>query len=348
MKNQIFQDDNRLTHKQRITKALCLGIPILVLVLATSFLILRLFGISASSTTLGSAAALSATSAIADDTAEESAVCAYNDDNALICAPADAESNRDAIPEGYIICIKDAVGNITCTDGHGNLIPADCTISGSGDIDCIRKDDGKTIENILTCTPVDAKTLSCTRKDGSIVEIILNKDIIVEVEKEIIKEVEKEVIVEKEIIVEKSAPSLTARHQTPTEVTNGNVTLTLTFNKEVKLPDGWAYGTSKKEIRRTITANTNATLNVSDLAGNTGQTSISITNIDKTPPTCTSEVAGGGAAFTYTITCNESISIPGWGKIIDTKYAQFFTTSQHSKTVQATDSAGNTTTITLN
>ncbi|MFV0485484.1 MAG: hypothetical protein ACK5MU_04660 [Candidatus Saccharimonadales bacterium] len=340
------QEDTQSTFKRRSKKLICIGIPILVLAIASTFLTLRLFNISVHETTLQNVSAAGFTSADTADGAIETAVCAYNDKNALVCAPADAESGSNAIPEGYIICIKDTSGTITCTDGNGNVIPATCTTSASGTLSCVREN-GELIENILTCTPADAKNLSCIREDGKTVEIIIDKEIIIEVEKEVIKEVEKEVIVEKEIIVDKTSPILTARHQTPTEATNSDVTLTLSFNKEIKLPDGWNYGASKKEIRRTFSGNVSTTLSVTDFAGNSGQTNIQISNIDKAAPSCSSKVSGSGESFTYTISCSEAVTITDWGKISPSEYSKHFTSSQYSKQVQATDLAGNSVSVVL-
>jgi hypothetical protein len=275
----------------------------------------------------------------------DTVVCKYNDSGALLCAPSGTAGSTSSVPSGYILCSKNANNKIVCSDGNGSIIDANCITTADGHISCTDKD-GDKINNVLTCTLSGPNTLACIREDGTLIEILLNNEVIVEVavEKEVIKEVEKEVIkeVEKRVIVEKTSPILTNYAQTPTAPTNGNVTITLVFNKEIKLPDGWAYGNNKTQIVRTYTNNINTSLTVSDLSGNSGSASIVITNIDKTAPSCSWRIlTGGGTTWVYAITCNEPARVNGWSKVNDYEYTFTFPAFQSSLDVEVLDTVGN-------
>ena len=69
------------------------------------------------------------------------------------------------------------------------------------------------------------------------------------------------------------------------ELTNQNVTVTITANEEIQEVEGWTRGEDKKTLTKEFEQNVKEeTVQVKDIAGNTTNTEISINNIDKESP----------------------------------------------------------------
>jgi len=94
---------------------------------------------------------------------------------------------------------------------------------------------------------------------------------------------------EEEIIADTIAPTVaTGPSLSPSTPTNGNVTVTIVFNEEVKDISGWST-VDNITFTKTYTNNTASaeTVNFEDLAGNTNSVQVSVTNIDRVNPVVT-------------------------------------------------------------
>ena len=148
--------------------------------------------------------------------------------------------------------------------------------------------------------------------------------------------------------IDKVAPTVEVNYST-TENTNKNVTVTIIANEEIQELADWKLASDKKSMTKTYSANTEETIIVKDLAGNTVTAQIQITNIDKIAPIAQvnySTIELINNSVIVTITANEKIQqIEGWA--IDSKQkilTKIFTTNDE-ETVTITDLAGNTSTI---
>ena len=93
-----------------------------------------------------------------------------------------------------------------------------------------------------------------------------------------------------------------------TSLTNQNVTVTITANREVTqmTQTGWIASTDKKILTKTYAANATETITLKDALENTVDVEIKITNIDKTAPTVTvkQELSADKKSNKVTITAN--------------------------------------------
>ena len=140
--------------------------------------------------------------------------------------------------------------------------------------------------------------------------------------------------------------------------TNQNVTATLTANEPIATPSGWtSVGGSNTTYRKTYTDNTPSpvTVTITDIAGNDNTVTVSVTHIDKIPPTGSIEYAPAGPALTNqpvvaTLTANEPIrAMSGWTVVPSSsnqKYTRTYTANTTGN-ITITDTAGNTTTVPL-
>ena len=83
--------------------------------------------------------------------------------------------------------------------------------------------------------------------------------------------------------IDKDSPIATVEYST-VEPTNGNVTVTIRSNEEIKQVEGWELSTDKLSISKEFTENVNGNVNISDLIGNETTVSYEVTNIDKESP----------------------------------------------------------------
>ena len=135
-----------------------------------------------------------------------------------------------------------------------------------------------------------------------------------------------------------------------TDLTNQDVTVTITANKEITQISGWELSTDKLTLTKTYTANATETVTVKDTKGNTNQVTIKIANIDKIAPTVTvkQELSADKKSNKVTITANEKIqAVSGWDLSSDQlTLTKTYTANTLStgETVTIKDLAGNTTT----
>ena len=147
-------------------------------------------------------------------------------------------------------------------------------------------------------------------------------------------------------------PKLQVEYST-TKITNQNVTVTITSNKQIKKIDGWNLSEDKKILTKTFTENGRETIIVNDLAGNKSETiKINVQNIDKESPR---------ASISYNITkltnqniiatinANEEIQqLEGWN-LDDSKRILTKTYYENTKKeITIYDIAGNSTKLDLN
>ena len=94
---------------------------------------------------------------------------------------------------------------------------------------------------------------------------------------------EKEVDV-KVLNIDRTAPLASVNYSTKNK-TNKNVTVTMTANEKIQGITGWTLSSDKKKLTKEYSANKTEEITIKDLAGNSTNATIEITNIDKTAPT---------------------------------------------------------------
>ena len=129
-------------------------------------------------------------------------------------------------------------------------------------------------------------------------------------------------------------------------MTNENITVTIKANEEIQAVSGWNLSSDKKELTKTFTANTETTITVTDIAGNTSEAKVSIKNIDKTNPkveitySTTSQTI---EPVTVTIKANEKIQgVEGWTLSQDETTLTKVFDENDTQTITIRDIAGNT------
>ena len=86
---------------------------------------------------------------------------------------------------------------------------------------------------------------------------------------------------------DQTAPETEVSYST-TELTNGDVTVTVTSNEALDagaVPEGWTLSDDGMTLTKTYESNAEENITVKDLAGNESEVSVAIANIDKTPLT---------------------------------------------------------------
>lgn len=147
--------------------------------------------------------------------------------------------------------------------------------------------------------------------------------------------------------VEEPALKLEVEKST-TQPTNQNVTVTIKANSEIKEVEGWRLSEEKNSLTKEYTQNTEETVQVEDLEGNTATVEIKIDNIDKVAPELTVNYEEKDDEIKVMITPNEEIQIPqGWQKEAGnlTIYKEY--TSNVEEVVSIKDLAGNTTEVSI-
>ena len=82
--------------------------------------------------------------------------------------------------------------------------------------------------------------------------------------------------------IDKTAPVLSAPNYSTTNLTQDNVTVTITANEEIQEVEGWNLSADKKQITKEYIANAEEEIEVYDLAGNSSKVNVKIANIDNT------------------------------------------------------------------
>ena len=115
--------------------------------------------------------------------------------------------------------------------------------------------------------------------------------------------------------IDKVAPDIKVNYSTE-EVTNQNVTVTITSDEQLQKVEGWNLSEDKQTLTKEYSENDTETVKIKDLAGNESNAQVKITNIDKVAPTCKVEYSTTQSTkenVIVTITSNEQMQeVQGW------------------------------------
>ncbi|MBS9775258.1 S-layer homology domain-containing protein [Candidatus Gracilibacteria bacterium] len=152
--------------------------------------------------------------------------------------------------------------------------------------------------------------------------------------------------------IDKSGPTGTITKSTQ-DPTNGDVVLTLETSEAVKTPKGWTEveGSNGTKFTKTVFENGDEEVELVDLAGNSGDASTSVDNIDKGAPTgtitkSTDDPTNGDVVLT--LETSEAVKTPdGWTEVEGSNGTKFTKTVPENGNypVELVDSAGNTGTV---
>ena len=145
--------------------------------------------------------------------------------------------------------------------------------------------------------------------------------------------------------IDKTVPEIEVSYD-KTEMTNGDVKVTLTANEEIQEVTGWELSEDKKVLTKTYVDNGAETVSVYDIAGNKSEEKqVSVNNIDKVAPEI--EVSYDKTEMTkedviVTITSSEEIQdVTGWELSGDKRVLTKTYTDNGLETVSVYDIAGN-------
>ena len=156
----------------------------------------------------------------------------------------------------------------------------------------------------------------------------------------------------KTFVIDKTAATAEITYSI-TELTNKNITVTLTASEEVELVNSGTWNPASgyaTVFKKAYSKNTTQTVTLRDKAGNESTVEVKIENIDKTAPVIelvysTTELTNSGVFVN--LKSNEPIKeLSGWRKISDTEYQKAYSTN-YTQDVTVEDLAGNTTTVTV-
>lgn len=139
-------------------------------------------------------------------------------------------------------------------------------------------------ETIINVTDVNEFSI-ILKKDGELVGTIINNDYSLSEEG-----IYNLTVIDKafnitviNFTLDMTAPTVNVAYSEE-ELTNQDVTVTITSDEEIQAVEGWTLSEDKKVLTQTFTENTNGTVRVKDLVGNYVDTTYEITNIDKVLP----------------------------------------------------------------
>ena len=147
--------------------------------------------------------------------------------------------------------------------------------------------------------------------------------------------------------IDKQAPEETIEYSTKNP-TKSNVQVTITANETVKEIEGWSLDATGKILTKTYSQNTSETITLEDLAKNTKQVQIEISNIDKEAPKVEITYNKTQEGVEVKITANEEIQeVEGW-KISEDKKELTKTYKQNKEEeFMVKDLAGNESKVTI-
>ena len=93
------------------------------------------------------------------------------------------------------------------------------------------------------------------------------------------------------------------------QITNENITVTITANEKVQGLTGWTLSTDSKTLTKEYSANKTETITIKDLAGNSTNATIEIKNIDKEKPVITG--VENGKVYKESVTATATDANPG-------------------------------------
>ena len=135
------------------------------------------------------------------------------------------------------------------------------------------------------------------------------------------------------------------------QITNKDVTVTITSNEDIQAVSGWKLSSDKKQLTKTFASNTNTVINVKDNAGNNTECKVVIENIDKTNPQV--DISYSTTSQTIEpvevkVKANEKIqSIEGWNLSEDGTTLTKIFDENTTQTITIRDIAGNVITTSI-
>lgn len=151
--------------------------------------------------------------------------------------------------------------------------------------------------------------------------------------------------------IDKTAPEFTVITSNNNQKTNKDVTVTIKANKEIKEVEGWILSQDKKSLSKEFTKNTEETVMITDIAGNTKEVAYQVVNIDKEAPEVKVTTSNNDQAtnknVTLTITANEELQeVKGWTLSPDKKSISKVFEKNTNGSVTIKDLAGNSKKVT--
>ena len=141
-----------------------------------------------------------------------------------------------------------------------------------------------------------------------------------------------------------TAPTVSVSYSTK-DLTNQNVTVTITSDEEVQDISGWNKSNDGKVLTKSYSDNVEEVVVVKDNAGNETSTTIKIENIDKTGPVLGIEYSSTGLTnrdVQVTLTSNEAVQdVSGWTKSANGKVLTKTYSNNVDETVTVKDLVGN-------
>ena len=149
--------------------------------------------------------------------------------------------------------------------------------------------------------------------------------------------------------IDKTAPITNITYST-TEMTNQNVIATITSDKEIQEIRGWTLSENKKVLTKEYAQNTNETVLVSDIAGNSVSMEVNISNIDKKGPNLQVEYkAKENKIILVWIKSDEEVQeVESWTRSENKKVLSKEYSENTRELVTVKDKLGNITTIQIN
>lgn len=133
-------------------------------------------------------------------------------------------------------------------------------------------------------------------------------------------------------------------HYSTTTLTNGDVVVTITTNKDIFTPDGWEMVSGSRVFTKTYKQNTKEKVSLKDGYKNIGYVTIEITNIDKIPPVAVFVIDSNktNQSVIGKIVANEPIKeVEGWISSTDGKEIMRAFDENEKGSVIIEDLAGN-------
>lgn len=141
-------------------------------------------------------------------------------------------------------------------------------------------------------------------------------------------------------------PEVTVTTSNDGNLTNQSVKVTLTANEPIQDIEGWTR-VNETTLEKIYDANTSKNVIVTDIAGNTTETSIVVEGIDKTAPKADITYAITEDGILVTIKADEAIQdVEGWTRVDDQTLQKLFN-ENGTEEVIVQDEVGNQTTVTI-
>ena len=127
------------------------------------------------------------------------------------------------------------------------------------------------------------------------------------------------------------------------ELTNQDVTVTIQADEAIQAVEGWTLSDDQTTLTKVFSENTDGSVTISDLAGNTAEISYTVTGIDQTAPTAEVTYTKDGNTIIVTIQADEAIQpVEGWTLSDDQTTLTKVFSENTDGSVTISDLAGNT------